>query len=147
MNVYNIFKFLFVYEPRHEKNGFFLPIVNAQLVCAFVIASKKTKFFFQGSTLLLRLCRLVCVRPGREPRRPGFLHGESHMICIYMYADHALVFKIFLFELTVISTTFIYQYSLYISANRSLFGRYLMNTLLGMVCFASDFGKKLKLYS
>ena len=53
--------------------------VTAQLVCAFVFASRteKSLFFlnpkFQASHLLLRLYRPVCVRPGLKPRRPVFL--------------------------------------------------------------------------
>ena len=37
---------------------------------------------FQPSSLLLRLNRLVCVKPGRKPRRPGFSRRGSEKVFV-----------------------------------------------------------------
>ena len=77
----------FPYEPRREINRFFAYAktntqisfaVTAKLISAFVIATLIVQplYFlnpkFQASSHLLWLHSLVCVGPGRKPRRPVF---------------------------------------------------------------------------
>ena len=59
--------------------------VTAKLISAFVFASRKIQFLyflnlkFQPSGYLLWSYRLVCVGPGRKPRRPVFSQrGSCH---------------------------------------------------------------------
>ena len=74
-------------EPRYEKTGFLhmrkkkteiIFAVTVKLISAFVFATWKVQslYFlnpkFQASSHLLRLYSLVCVEPGRNPRRPVF---------------------------------------------------------------------------
>ena len=51
-------------------------------LCFFATLIVQILFFlnlkFQASSLLLRLHRLVCVRPGRKPRRPVFSCRSSY---------------------------------------------------------------------
>ena len=57
--------------------------VTAQLISVFVFAIQVVQFLvflnqkFQASNHLLRLYRLICVRPGRKPQRRVFLHCSS----------------------------------------------------------------------
>ena len=79
-------------EPRHKKTGFFAYAktkaqisfaVTTKLISAFVFATRIVHFLFlfnpkfQASMLLLGLYMLVCVRPGRKPRRPVFSRRSS----------------------------------------------------------------------
>ena len=63
--------------------------VTAKLISASVFTTRIVRFLFflnpkfQASSLLLWLYRPVCVRPGRKPRRPVFLHHGS-FICPYL---------------------------------------------------------------
>ena len=83
-----------VYEPRHEKTGFLHMrktktqisfAVTAKLISAFVFATLivQSLYFlnpkFQVSSHLLWLYSLVCVGPGRKPRRPVFSQGGSFL--------------------------------------------------------------------
>ena len=58
--------------------------VTAKLISAFVFATWIVQFLFflnpkiQASSHLLKLHRLVCVRPGWKPRRPVFLRFGSY---------------------------------------------------------------------
>ena len=55
------------------------PCSTARLISAFVFAAEIVQYLFflnpkfQGSSLLLRLYRLVCVGPGRKPKLLVFL--------------------------------------------------------------------------
>ena len=57
--------------------------VTTQLISAFVLAIQIVQplFYlnpkFQASSYVLWLCSLVCVRPGRKPRRPVFSQRGS----------------------------------------------------------------------
>ena len=59
--------------------------VTAQLISAFVFASRIVNFLFflnpkfQASSYLMQLHRLVCVGPGQNPRRPVFSRRGSFM--------------------------------------------------------------------
>ena len=59
--------------------------VTAKLISVFVCAIRKVQFLFylntkfQASSHILSLCSLVCVRPGRKPRRPVFSERGSYM--------------------------------------------------------------------
>ena len=66
-----------LFEPRQEKNRIFtsaklMAQITAQLISIFVFAAHIVQFIFflnhkvQASSLLLRLYRPVCVRPGRK---------------------------------------------------------------------------------
>ena len=81
------------FEPRCEKNGFLhiymktkTQISYAQLISTFVLAiriEQSLYYFnpkFQASSYLLRLHSLVCVRPGRKPRRPFFTQRGSFFL-------------------------------------------------------------------
>ena len=77
-------------EPRHEKTGFLhmnktkTQISFAKLISAFVFATRivQSLYFlnpkFQASRHLLWLYSLVCVGPGRKPRRPVFSQQGSN---------------------------------------------------------------------
>ena len=84
-----------IYEPRHEKIGFFAYAKTktqisfaetAKLISAFVFALYivQSLYFlnpkFQASSHLLSLYSLVCVGPGRKPRRPVFSQRGSYVI-------------------------------------------------------------------
>ena len=86
-----------LYEPCYEYTGFFAYAktktqiscaVTAQLISAFVFATCIVQLFFylnpkfQASSDPLWLYSLVCVRPGRKPRRPVFSERGSY--CIYI---------------------------------------------------------------
>ena len=82
-----------VIEQRHETTGFAYAktktqisfAVTAKLICAIVFAIRieKSLYFlnrkFQTSSHLLWLYSLVCVKPGRNPRRPVFLQRGSYV--------------------------------------------------------------------
>ena len=59
---------------------------EADLISAFVFTTRIVQFLFflnpkfQVSSHLLCLYRLVCVRPGRKPRRPVFSHRGSFYV-------------------------------------------------------------------
>ena len=82
------------YEPRYEKTGFFAYAktkmlisfaVTAKLISAFVFTTRIVQpiYFlytkFQASSHLVWLYSLVCVEPGRKPRRPVFSQRGSYM--------------------------------------------------------------------
>ena len=82
-------------SPRHEKTVFFAYAktkthmnfaVTAKLISSFVFATRivQSLYFlnpkFQASSHLLWLYRLVCVGPGRKPRRPVFSQRGSNII-------------------------------------------------------------------
>ena len=62
-------------------------VVTAKLISAFVFASQKVQslYFlntkFQASSHLVWSCSLVCVGPGRKPRRPVFSQRGSIKTC------------------------------------------------------------------
>ena len=70
---------------------------TAQLISAFVFTARIVRFLFfinlkfQASSLFLRLCRLVCVRPCRKPRRPVFSRHSSNALTITCDAKHVHV--------------------------------------------------------
>ena len=56
-----------------------------QRLCSRHTDSKSLFFLnpeFQASSLLLRLYRSVCVRPGRKPRRPVFSRRGSYVVSV-----------------------------------------------------------------
>ena len=57
--------------------------------CTFF--EKDPNLKFQASSLFLRLCRLVCVRPCRKPRRPVFSRHSSNALTITCDAKHVHV--------------------------------------------------------
>ena len=72
-----------LYEPRYEKTGFLHMRKQRHRSATWIVQS----FFylnpkFQASSHLLWLYSLVCVRPGRKPRRPVFSERGSY--CIYI---------------------------------------------------------------
>ena len=84
-----------LYEPRHEKTGFFAYAkkntqvsfaVTAKLISAFVFATRivQSLYFlnpkFQASRHILWLCSLVCVGLCRKPRRPVFSQRGSYVL-------------------------------------------------------------------
>ena len=72
---------LFAYAKTKTQISF---AVNAKLIRAFVFAIQivQSLFYlnpkFQASAHLLSLCSLVCVGPGRKPRRPVFSQRGSY---------------------------------------------------------------------
>ena len=68
---------------------------NRKLISAFVFATRivQSLFYldmkFQGSSHLLRLYSLVCVRPGRKPRRPVFSERGSFALHEHIHARKA----------------------------------------------------------
>ena len=89
-----------IFEPRREKTGFLHMrktktqisfAVTAKLIRAFVFATRivQSLYFlnpkFQASSYLLLLYSLVCVGPGRKPRRPVFSERGS-----FVYLDDSL---------------------------------------------------------
>ena len=90
-------------ERRHEETGFFAYVktktqisfaVTAKLVSAFVFATHIVQplYFlytkFQASSYLVWLYSLVCVGPGRKPRRPVFSQRGS-LCCLITQVFHA----------------------------------------------------------
>ena len=93
------------YEPRQEKTVFFAYAktktqisfaVTAKVISVFVFATPIVQSLyvlnpkFQASSHLLWLYRLVCVRPGRKPRRQVLSQRSSHnqicnVICSSVY--------------------------------------------------------------
>ena len=82
-------------EPRYEKNRLFAYAktktqisfaVTAKLISAFVFATRivQSLYFlntiFQASSHLVWLYSLVCIGPGRKPRRPVFSKRGSNKI-------------------------------------------------------------------
>ena len=81
-----------IFEPRHEKTNILHMqkktqisfSVTAKLISAFVFATLivQSLYFlnteFQVSSHLVWLCSLVCVGPGRKPRRPVFSQRGSY---------------------------------------------------------------------
>ena len=80
------------FDPRREKNLLFAYVktkkqisfaVTAKLISTFVFATRivQSLYFlnpkFQGSSHLLWLYSLICVGPGRKPRRPVFSQRGS----------------------------------------------------------------------
>ena len=78
-------------EQCHKKTGFMQKVAKKTLpklalkqrhravsVTVFTTKIVQSHFLFhlkfQASSLFLRLCRPICVRPGRKPYRPGFSH-------------------------------------------------------------------------
>ena len=65
--------------------------VTAKLIRTFVFATRMVQslFFlnpkFQVTSYLLWLHSLVCVGPGRKPRRPVFSERGSYSKCLYIY--------------------------------------------------------------
>ena len=95
-------------KPHHEKIGFF-PMQNqrrSQLRSngEADFASRIVQFLLclypkcQPSSLFLRLNRLVCVRPGGKPRRPGFsLRGSDEVVvCFPVLIGSVLVLYVLL---------------------------------------------------
>ena len=80
----------FLYEPRREKTGFLHMRKqrgrSAKLISAFVFATWIVQSLlylnpkFQASSHLVCLYSLVCVGPGRKPRRPVFSQRGSIII-------------------------------------------------------------------
>ena len=64
--------------------------VTTKLISAFVFATQvvKSLYFlntkFQASSHLVWLCSLVCVGPGRKPRRPVFSQRGSYHKCQFL---------------------------------------------------------------
>ena len=88
-----------IFEPRREKTGYLHMLktktqisiaVTAKLISAFVFATRlvQSLYFldmkFLVSSHLVWLYSLVCVRPGRKPRRPIFSERGS----FYHYVPH-----------------------------------------------------------
>ena len=75
---------IFAYAKTKTQISF---AVTAKLISAFVFATRivQSLYFlnpkFQASSHLLWLCRLVCVGPGRKPRRPVFSERGSYGPC------------------------------------------------------------------
>ena len=82
-----------IYEPRHEKTGFFAYaktktqisfMVTAKLISAFVFATRIVQFLFylnskfQDSSHLLWPYSPVSVGPGQKPRRSAFSERGSY---------------------------------------------------------------------
>ena len=74
-------KRIFAYAKTKTQISF---AVTAKLISAFVFAIRLVQFLFklntkfQASSHLLSLCSLVCVGPGRKPRRPVFSERGSY---------------------------------------------------------------------
>ena len=68
----NMFK---QYEPRHEKTGFLHMRKQGRRSALFFLNPK-----FQATSHLLGLYSLVCVGPGRKPRRPVFSQRGSYLM-------------------------------------------------------------------
>ena len=72
--------------------------VTAKLISTFVFATQivQSLYFlntkFQASSHLVWLCSLVCVGPGRKPRRPVFSRGSS-MIRVCTVCHSVRIFK------------------------------------------------------
>ena len=81
-------------EPCYEKTGFFAYAktktqiscaVTAQLIRDFVLATRLVQSLYflnlklQGSSYRLWFYSLVCVGPGRKPRRPIHSH-KAHVV-------------------------------------------------------------------
>ena len=68
--------------------------VTTELISAFVFAIKIVQFLnflnpqFQVSSHLLWLYTLVCVGPGRKPRRPVFSQRGSYVVGINLTSCH-----------------------------------------------------------
>ena len=91
------------YEPRYEKTVFFFAYtktktqircaVTAQLISAFVFATriKQSLYFlftkFQAYSHLVWLYTLVCIRPGRKPRRPVFSQRGSYQVFFILFCS------------------------------------------------------------
>ena len=86
-----------IYEPRHEKSGFFhmrkqRRKSTAKLISAFVFATRMVQPLcslhpkFQASShILLWLYSPVCVGSGRKPRKPVFSQrGSFYSITTYI---------------------------------------------------------------
>ena len=80
-------------EPRREKTGFLhmrkqrrRSAVTAKLISAFVFATRIVQSLsflntkFQASSNFLRRRSLICVGPGRKPRRPVFWRRGSNVM-------------------------------------------------------------------
>ena len=90
---------LFVYAKTKMQISF---AVTAKLISVFVFATKivQSLYFpntkFQASSYLLLLYSLVCVRPGRKPRRPVFSQrglnrvGSAEVWCFWYSVTHWL---------------------------------------------------------
>ena len=76
-------------EPCHEKTGFLQMRKQRRRSAssAFVFAIRIVQFLyyvnpkFQASSHLLWLYSLVCVGPGRKPRRPVFSQAQNRTFC------------------------------------------------------------------
>ena len=79
---------MFAYAKTKTQISF---AVTAKLISAFVFATRivQSLYFlnpkFQAPSYLLLLCSLVCVRPGRKPRRPVFSERGSYDYTSYFY--------------------------------------------------------------
>ena len=93
-----------IYEPRCEKTGFFAYAktntqisfaVTAKLISAFVFAIRIVQSLyylnpkFQASNHLRSQYSLVCVGPGRKPRRP-FSQNEAHIIPMVVVMNYEI---------------------------------------------------------
>ena len=71
--------------------------ITAKLISAFVFATRivQSLYFlnpkFQASSHLLWLYSLVCVRPGRKPRRPVFSERGSYILGLFQKCGHLLM--------------------------------------------------------
>ena len=72
----NIWLYLLIDEPRHEKTGFLHMRKQRRRSASLYYLNPK----FQASSHLLWLYRLVCVGPGRKPRRPVFSQRGSNRL-------------------------------------------------------------------
>ena len=75
--------------------------VTAQLISAFVFATRIVKFLFhlyqkfQASSFILGLYSLVCVRPVRKPKLLVFSHeGSTVNLTVYVSLHHSFIIPV-----------------------------------------------------
>ena len=102
-----------LYEPYREKTGLLHMRKqrrrSAKLISAFVFATWIVQSLyllkpkFQASSYLLWLYNLVCVGPGRKPRRPVFSERGSYgMIFLFPKSEiSAFYYCTFVFDLVI----------------------------------------------